>query len=462
MYYRLTYISSADKEKRGDYILNGDRPLKIGQSVSCDVRLPEPDEYEPQIFAVILSSGKGKGWYVVRRTDCYDIQVNGSPVSVARILKDGDELAFGDGKHETVLKFKVLNDGEYDATSGFIYKKHTNVRLYFVLLAFLSIAAISVVSFLLFTGYRADLRHADLRVYGESVYHIQTDSIYLLCDTVINGEKRQVVVEAVELSSSFSGTCFLTEDCLLVTARHCVEPWINDEEWDGSNLLDMSPEVRLAVMAETGNRLSGRQKYRLRSHCVVSRGLERYDFYSTDFYMNKSRDKVIRLGMEKEVFYWRTIFPIANRRDMELGDFAYLDVSGIMEKGNMVMASQEEMFEQAYSQTSHDIVVIGYPLNDNGTSDMVVTVYGNSQPFEFDEEKKEFKGCIQMSAPINRGNSGGPVLARIDGRIKVIGIVSKADGRASQGMFWAVPITEVAIMHEQGNVIQEDSLIFRR
>ena len=206
MYYRLTYISSADKEKRGDYILNGDRPLKIGQSVSCDVRLPEPDEYEPQIFAVILSSGKGKGWYVVRRTDCYDIQVNGSPVSVARILKDGDELAFGDGKHETVLKFKVLNDGEYDATSGFIYKKHTNVRLYFVLLAFLSIAAISVVSFLLFTGYRADLRHADLRVYGESVYHIQTDSIYLLCDTVINGEKRQVVVEAVELSSSFSGT----------------------------------------------------------------------------------------------------------------------------------------------------------------------------------------------------------------------------------------------------------------
>ena len=166
--------------------------------------------------------------------------------------------------------------------------------------------------------------------------------------------------------------------------------------------------------------------------------------------------------MEEEIFYWRTIFPIANRRDMELGDFAYLDVSGIMEKGNMVMASREEMFGQAYSQRSHDIAVIGYPLNDNGTSDMVVTVYGNSQPFEFDEEKKAFKGCIQMSAPINRGNSGGPVLARIDGRIKVIGIVSKADGRASQGMFWAVPITEVAIMHEQGDVIQEDSLIFRR
>ena len=80
MYYRLTYISSADKEKRGDYILNGDRPLKIGKSVSCDVRLPEPDEYEPQIFAVILSSDQGKGWYVVRRTDYYDIQVNGSSV----------------------------------------------------------------------------------------------------------------------------------------------------------------------------------------------------------------------------------------------------------------------------------------------------------------------------------------------------------------------------------------------
>lgn len=462
MYYRLTYILSADKEKQGDYILNGDRPLKIGQSVSCDVRLPESDEYEPQIFAVILSSDQGKGWYVVRRTDCYDIQVNGSSVSVARVLRDGDELAFEDGKHETVLKFKILDDGEYDATTGFLYKKHTNVKLYFILLAFLSIATVSVVSFLLFTGYLTDLRHKDLRVYGESIYHIQTDSIYLLCDTMIDGEKKQVVVEAIELSSSFSGTCFLTEDYLLVTARHCIEPWINDEKWNGTNQMDMSPEVRLAIIAETGNRLSGRQKYRLRSHCIVSRGLERYDFYSTDFYMNKSRDKVIRLGMEEKVFYWRTIVPLANRRDMELGDFAYLNVSGIMEKGNIVMASREEMFEEDFSQNSHDIAVIGYPLNDNGKSDVVITVYGNSQPFEFDGEKKEFKGCIQMSAPINRGNSGGPVLAQIDGGIKVIGIVSKADVRASQGMFWAVPVTEVEVMHEQGNMIQEDSLIFRR
>ena len=69
---------------------------------------------------------------------------------------------------------------------------------------------------------------------------------------------------------------------------------------------------------------------------------------------------------------------------------------------------------------------------------------------------------MQLSAPINRGNSGGPVVAIVEGVIKVIGIVSKADGRADQGMFWAVPITEVLIMHRQGDKVEEDIEEYRR
>ena len=66
-----------------------------------------------------------------------------------------------------------------------------------------------------------------------------------------------------------------------------------------------------------------------------------------------------------------------------------------------------------------------------------------------------------MSAPINPGNSGGPVLAKIKDRILVVGIVSKADGQATQGTFWVVPSTEIlSLKHRGGNMM--DTLIFRR
>ena len=53
------------------------------------------------------------------------------------------------------------------------------------------------------------------------------------------------------------------------------------------------------------------------------------------------------------------------------------------------------------------------------------------------------------------------VFARIGNETKVIGIVSKADGRAEQGLFWAVPITEVTALHSKGDTI-EDTELFRR
>lgn len=43
----------------------------------------------------------------------------------------------------------------------------------------------------------------------------------------------------------------------------------------------------------------------------------------------------------------------------------------------------------------------------------------------------------------------------------MIGIVSKADGQATQGTFWAVPSTEIVSLKQRGgNII--DTLIFRR
>ena len=124
------------------------------------------------------------------------------------------------------------------------------------------------------------------------------------------------------------------------------------------------------------------------------------------------------------------------------------------------MASWDDL-ETFVKSTNHDIAFIGYPLNDNNT-DSVSMDFGSLTSFEYNDSLKQPSGCLQLSASMNPGNSGGPVFALIENEVKVIGIVSKADNRAKQGMHWAVPITEVSTMHRQGDKVEQDSEIYRR
>lgn len=463
MYYRLTYISSPDRTKIGDNVLNGAHPLNIGQTGACDVQLPESMFYEPYVYATLLplDSAGSNEWYLVRRSDCHDIRINNKETGIAQKLKSGDTLSFAVDGTPTVMKFEVLDDVGYDTRSGLVYLKHKTNRSFFVAALAIAVLAFGAAAYAIYSSRSKDLRHEDLSAFTESVYHITTDSVYLLCDTLIDGERTLTVADAIELEMAAEGTAFLTADSMFVTARHCIEPWINDEKWDGVDKKAMSPELRLATRAETENRRAGYEKYILSAHCVISKGFERHDFRSTDFHMNKTRDMVMRLGTADEPIYWRTIIPIARRRDMELGDFAYIKAKGVEKQASappIEMAEWDDIMEYAQS-ADHDIAVIGYPLNDNGVED-ASRVDGNLM--QFGDELMKREGCLRISVGINPGNSGGPVFAKIGDDIKVIGIVSKADGLASQGMFWAVPITEVTEMHRNGDTIEEDSVTYRR
>lgn len=459
MYYRLTYIASSVKERLGDFVKNGSRPLNIGTGVSCNVQLPESDTYEPMVWATVLEKGNEECWYLVKRTDLHQVFVNGKEVHVAQMLHNGDKLTFSDGAAFAKLLFETFDDGEYDAGSGIVYRKHKSGWRYYTAAIVLGLLAVCLAIYSILLSRQLDLRNSDLNKYSDSVYHVTVDSVYLICDGI--------AVDSIELSEVAAGTAFLTldgVDTLLVTARHCIEPWINDEGWDGeSSMAKMSPEVRLATMAETGNRLAGYEKYVVRSHCVISKGFERYDYYSTDFYMNKSRDMVMRLGTMEDPVYWRTIFPIAHRRDMELGDFAYVNAKRMGKEsiGSLMSMAEWNEIKDFTRSNNHDIAVLGYPLNDNDADDLSV-VYGNHTGFSISDSTKLTDGCLQMSAPINRGNSGGPVVAIIGNDIKIMGIVSKADGKASQSVFWAVPITEVTDMHRHDDSIEQDSVKYRR
>lgn len=468
MYFRLTYTTSVDKNRKGDCFMNGNKPMSIGQGLSCDVQLPSAELYEPQVFASVLYNESGDGWILVKRSDCCHIMVNGIELSIAQSLSNGDVISLTDDTVNEKFMFEMFDDGDYDGNSGIVYKKRQGNRLLLAMTIILSVFALGIATYTIVYSNHKNLRQSDWSRYSSSIYQITVDSVYLICDSTFDGTNRHVIVESIELQQVFVGTAFLctddkSGDTLFVTARHCVEPWINDDKWDGvSDKAKMSPEVRLATMAETGNRYAGYDKYILRAHCILSKGLERHEFYSTDFYMNKSRDLVMRLGTSEKPIYWRTIMPIAKRRDMELGDFAYINAKGmnIAEGNTLIQLAEWDEIVSFTKSTDKDIAVMGFPINDNEVNNVSV-VYGNYMDMEISDSIKTPDGCLKLSAPINRGNSGGPVFAKIGNKIKAIGIVSKADGRADQGVFWSVPVTEVTNMHSMGDTIN-DTESYRR
>ena len=460
MYYRLTHISGPRMAKSGQGLLGGDRPVLIGQLPNCDVQLPVSDIYEPQVFAVILPREEASGWLLVRRTDHFGITIDGEPLHTAAPLKDNAMMTFDNGGCTTKLGVKIYKNGSLDDMGRVFNSRATAFRHAAVWLTIL--LALSTLLFLprlLHDGRQ--LKKVDMGQYEASLFRIAVDSIYLTMDTLVGGQWQERLLASGELSGSHVGTCFLTKEGYFVTARHCLEPWLDDDAWDGSALNSKTPiEIRLAAQAETWNRAEGANRYHVKSRCIISNEQENYEFYSTEFGMNKSRDQILRLGSDRNPIYWRTITPLASRRDMELGDFAYVKApTGVA--GSLEAATMTDML-RFKTQGDKDIAVLGFPVSDHGVASHMSIVYGNCQQFDFDSVDDTRRGCMMMTAPVNRGNSGGPVLAYVGKRVMVIGIVSKADAQASQETFWAVPITEVEQSRKAEVDGEADTLIFRR
>lgn len=462
MYYRLTYRLLANKKGRGDAVLCGFRPLMIGQTVSCDVKLPESDDVAPQVFAVILPNERRDGWYLVKRTDTGTVEVNGQQVAVAQALNNGDLLTFSDGKSRTAFCYELCEDGEYHSKEGVVYLPKPHQEQTYWLTAAWSCVAVVIVLFAFWMRHDNGGQggNLDCTVYEHDVYQITTDSVFIVCDTLENGVPCKKVLKSAALEHPGLGTCFLTDEGLLVTARHCVEPWIVDhDEWDGQTLDEQTPiAVRMAVEVENWNRQGGQPRLEMASHCVVSFDDGFEHFHSTDFHMNKTRDQVVCLGTDANPLFWRTIMPMGSNRDMELGDFAYTELHE--KRGKISLASIEDLrlFEKQHNK---NVAVLGFPISDNANNEMVSVVYGNSQHVDF-ADSLSTQGCLKMSASIGDGNSGGPVFAYVGDSIKAIGIVSKGDGVGTYTTFWAVPTSEIIRMYQQGGVAEENDLIFRR
>ena len=217
-YYTISFERDDAQHCKNKPIANADNSLRIGQTASCDVILDNPSQYEDSVLAVIEKRTDGKGWKLIRTSPYkeHEVRVNGTPIDYVHFLNDGDRIAF-EGQQQELI-FNIREDDFYTSSSIMTISMESSNRpqlqLIAVLLLLLGIIGV-------YYYYNLPLTHAMIEEAKHSVFQINVDSIQLVSikedDTIVHGSCRQ----------SNTGIAFLTTDSLLVTARHCIEPWLD-------------------------------------------------------------------------------------------------------------------------------------------------------------------------------------------------------------------------------------------
>ena len=127
------------------------------------------------------------------------------------------------------------------------------------------------------------------------------------------------------------GTAFLTTDGQLVTARHCIEPWLDFPKGTTKYIInDNTPKpVMMALEAVTNNILHGDSaQWRMVSYCSLRKpeinDSVLLNVSSEDFIFDNSRDHIVECGDYEHQYFWRSIKVRPHHTDMMLGDIAYL------------------------------------------------------------------------------------------------------------------------------------------
>lgn len=443
-YYILQYERTDAMHKAGDRIVNSADTLRIGQTEACEARLLNQSPYEDVVFAVIEPNADGQGWRLIRISPYYELRVNGTPVTLVHYLHHGDRISM-EGQRQELL-FQVRHDHLYNQRAGAVAMTRPVSRKLIVALVLLPL--------LLFGGLLAwqiasvrndsltDEMIADART---SIYKLRVDSIQLHHLSAEGDSLVGTFCYDDEVGHGIVGTAFLTTDSLLVTARHCIEPWLNDPEiltLDDYSQLKSQP-TRWALEAETYNQLADDgTEMRLVTYCSLYQQDEVVTALGTvcssDFQVNRDRDELIELGDFEHDYYWRSVAQRHQRRDMMLGDMAFLPYG---KPGTIRLADSQNI--GALTKRGKHLLFMGYPESQKisfETEDDRVR-----QPLAFSDEDHLPSEDIAHNGDIGHGFSGGPVLVRDGGDFYAVGIVSVTDGTNDKRRY-SVPVTEIERM----------------
>jgi len=429
---RIHYISLKVKggntyHKNGKQLKLTERIVNIGETVDCDVRY-ETDFLQPEYYASIIKNEDGKNWRIVKRSQYVDISIVGKgSIGYAYQLSDGDIIQF-ENKLMT-LCFHTHYDDRYN-----VEERQNSWKWVFVGL-FGLLAVVAVIFGL--SNRQESISAADVEPLEESVYFVKVDSVRRLLTA--NGREEILPPTKILEGEVPMGTAFLTTDRKLITARHCVEYWIGTNLDLTTKVLDLKEDdiVRWAIEVETFNQthdLDSAIQLQVFFSVFDFMGNQRYSFSSNNkqVHINNDKDGLFLLADFSQDYYWRSVQPYFNDRQMELGDILWVD--GLSEQGKIKLASLDQIHN---IKKGTKLMICGYPMT--GICDIRMTfTEGTIRRNTLAESENLF-----FESNINHGFSGGPVLMKDGDEIVAVGVVSRVDS-ISGGLYkWAVPVSEV-------------------
>ena len=449
-YYSIRFKSDDAFHKAGDRIFNANNTLYIGQTDACDIRIDNASQYEDVVIAVIEKRPDGKGWKLICTSPYkeHEVRVNGTPINIMHFLSNGDRIAFAGQGQE--LTFNIREDGMYTSSGIVALEKRSNRPV----IAWLIVISLALVGFALYQLNTGPMSEHMIKSAMLSVYQIKVDSVQL----VAHYGDSTAVCHTTYLQDEF-GTAFLTTEGSLVTARHCIEPWLNVPK--GAHL-DTSfnspfPHISMALKATTHNVIAenenGCTRWEMVSYCSL-RKPEVCDsimlrFSSSEMITNDSRDQIMELGDYGHQYFWRSIKVRHSRTEMMLGDIAFLPHANSLlhQEGTIKMATKERVTKLCHN-VNRDLVIVGRTISNIGSKQLQSS---KAQLMRQITEANCRDGypdiVIAHDGNISQGFSGGPVMTRC-GLFDwcVIGVVSVTDTDNSN-WYYSVPISEIERMN---------------
>lgn len=431
-YYSLTAKNNYGNLHTGERFFNATKPLTIGQLNSSNIVLPCPEELLPQNFCTIKTT-EANTWILIKQTDFYPVMVNDMLVDCVCQLSDGDVILM----NGVSFLFSVHDDDNYTEVQGIIRStsRQNRKQIFIWCCSLLAVLVISL-GYPMLRESQNTFTSSDDEDVRASLCKIEIDEVILQMHTPEDKEGEYYDVDSYLLDKKSLGTCFITADSLIVTARHCVEPWLDFNDWgDNTSLTDLPQEVYWAIIAERSQLEQADTLYRVVSKCqIITSDSICIDTFTSDlFSFNRSRDIISHMG--KERLPWRIIYPLYNKKDVELGDFAFIKTK---HKGKLTLATKDYISDVKDSEES-EVRIYGFPKK----------IHGNRceyQEAELELRESDFtKECIQLKVNGTSGYSGAPVIDKRNGNMLVIGVFSKIDDfDDSKNTFYAVPANEIS------------------
>lgn len=404
----------------------GGATVSIGQTAGCDIRLPNRTQFEDVIFAKIVPDRNGSGWHIVKANPYFPGSVNGTELNRVHYLADGDSIEI----QGLLWRFNI-KDGTLAAPT--VTHIHKGGKALWSIIAAMCIA-LAIGAYLIYDRDRDQLTESMKSDIEASLFTTRVDSLQLIC-----GDS---VVESYIYASVPVGTAFITADSLIVTARHCIQPWLNKvKPHEFAHLPQMEDwPIAKALFTETENQLAGENLWHLKTFITLTAETgETMQLSSEDFIWNEDDDDIVETGTYDSPMYWRSISHRYNRRDMMLGDVA---IAKSDKPGLIPLASQAEIRRLLYRRGVR-ITFAGHPE---------ASVTGNNLDYKTDELRMPLTEAesapdrlfmIVHEGGLTPGFSGGPAVVRDGSGFKAVGVISVVDNK-NDTRSYSVPTSEVS------------------